>query len=123
GISADGDIGIAITIEVRHRDKETSGEVRIKGHELEDFLAGMAIEDADIGAARWSRNGDDVRDAGVVDITEGDANASGEVRAISHEGELGLAGSRIPEHNNGPATGIGTGDPVVGSDQCFVTGA
>src|SRR5262249_14776345 len=77
GIGTDGDIGIAIAIEVRHGDKEASRKARIKGHELESLLTGPNIEDADIGAAGRSGNRDDVRDAGVVDISKRDANASG----------------------------------------------
>src|SRR5205814_9550531 len=101
-------------------DKEASGEAGIEGHEFEDLLAGAAIEDTDIGAAGGSRYSDDVRDAGVIDISEGDANASSEVRAIGHEGELDLAGSGVPQLDLGPASGIRTGDPVVGRDQGLV---
>src|SRR5262249_38113510 len=95
-------------------------EMRIEGHELENLLSGMAIEDADIRPAGRSRHSNDVRDAGVVDIPQGDSNASVEVRAIGHEIELCLARCGIKELDFGPAPGIRTRDPVVGRDQSLL---
>src|SRR5205823_8042670 len=70
GVGADDDVGHAVAVNVAGRHEDAAAEAG-EGEEAADQLAGLAVEDLDVGRAALARAGDDIVDAVAVDVAGG----------------------------------------------------
>src|SRR5207249_3567316 len=101
-----------VSIDIARGDKDASREERAISHDFanQNGSAATDIPDADVGPAVGARGGNDVGNAVAIDIAQGHADASQEVRIVGVEvGNLRVRGHGLIEDLDlWPARGIGS---------------